>query len=125
MSLKLAASSSSASAAPRPELSYAEFTALGRDGIAAAMKANVALSAGLEAIGQEVAQYARTALESAGETARALLAARTYEDVVRLQTEFARRNFDALVERSTKLSELGCHVASETFASWGAPLGKM
>ena len=74
-------------------MTYAEFADLGRDSITAAIDSNAALSAGLEAIGQEVALYARDTFESVGETARGMLNARTFEDFVRLQTEFAKRNF--------------------------------
>jgi hypothetical protein len=100
--------------AEQPGPSYAEFTDFGRDAIAAAIDTNAALSAGIEKIGQEVVLYARDAFANAGETARGLLGARTFEDVVRLQTEFAKHNFAELVERTTKLSELGCAL----FGAW-------
>ena len=99
--------------------SYEEFVVLGRENVEAAVKANAALSAGMEAIGQEVVGYTRTALESAGETVRALLAARTFEDFVRLQTELAQRNFAGIVAGSAKLSELGAALADEAFEPWG------
>src|SRR5271170_1355318 len=89
-------------AAPRPDpqfpsLSYAEFAAFGRENIEAAVKANAALSAGIEAISQEVMVCARTALQSASETARGLLGAKTLEDVVKIQTDLAKRNFEGMV----------------------------
>lgn len=106
-------------AAVQPAPSYLEFADFGRDTIAAAVNSNAALSAGLEAIGQEVALFARTTFESAGETARGLLGARTFEDVVRLQTEFAKRSFDGLLERTAKLSELGCSLFGASVGAWG------
>ena len=101
-----------------PSLGYAEFAAFGRENIEAAVKANAALSAGIEAIGQEVMVYARTALQSASETARGLLGAKTLEDVVKIQTDLAKRNFEGMVAGSVKLSELGVSLASEAFAPW-------
>jgi len=97
---------------------YADFVEFGRETLAAAMSSHAALGAGIEAIGQEVAQYARAAFESAGETARGLIAARTLEDVVRLQTDFAKRSFDGFIERSAKLSELGCSVVGASVGGW-------
>lgn len=108
-----------ADAALPPAPRYTDFAEFGRDTIAAAMTSNAALSAGLEAIGQEVARHARTAFESAGETARGLLAARTFEDVVRLQTDFAKRSFEGFVARSTKLSELGCSLFGASVGARG------
>jgi hypothetical protein len=101
-------------AAPFSAPDCASFVEFGCETIAAAMNWNVAFSAGLEAIGQEVAQYSRATFESAGRTARSLIGARTLEDVVRLQTDFAKRSFEGFVERSTKLSDLGL------FAPWRA-----
>lgn len=112
------ASDHAASMSWQQSMSYAEFADLGRDSIAAAIDSNAALSAGLEAISQEVALYARDTFESAGETARGMLSARTYEDFVRLQTEFAKRNFAGLVERTAKLSELGCSLFGATVGAW-------
>ena len=98
----------------------ADFVEFGRDTIEAAMVSNAALNAGLEAIGQEVAQYARKTFESAGETARGLLGARTFEDVVRLQSDFAKRSCEGFVERSATLSELGRTLIGASVGAWGA-----
>jgi hypothetical protein len=102
-----------------PVPGYAEFTDIGREAIAAAMSSSAAVSAGLEAIGREVAQYAQTAFENAGETARSLLGARTFEDVVRLQTDYAKRSYEGLLARSAKLSELGCSLFGASVGAWG------
>ncbi len=51
---------------------------------------------------------------------RGLLGARTLEDVVRLQTDFAKRSFEGFVERSAKLSELGCSLFGASAGAWGA-----
>lgn len=109
-----------ADAALPPAPRYADFVEFGRDTLAAAMSSNAALSAGLDAIGQEVAQYSRTAFESAAQAARGLLGARTFEDVVRLQTDFAKRSFEGFVERSAKLSELGCSLLGASVGAFGA-----
>ena len=101
-----------------PAFTYAEFAIFGRENIEAAVKANAALSAGMEAISQEVMVYARSALQNASETARGLLGAKTLEDVVRLQADLAKRHFDGLLSGSVKLSELGVSVASEALAPW-------
>jgi hypothetical protein len=108
-------------AAPLPRApSYADFVEFGRETIEAAMSANAALSVGLEAISQEIAQYARTAFESAGEAARGLLGARTLEDVVRLQTDFAKRSFAGLAECSVTVSELGWSLVGASVGAWNA-----
>ena len=101
-----------------PDLSYAGLAALGRDSIEAVVQSNAAISAGIEAMGREIMVAARAALQAAGATARALLEAKTFEEVVRLQTDLAWRNFDELVQGSTRLQELSCSVASRAIEPW-------
>jgi phasin family protein len=98
---------------------YEEFADLSRENFAAVLRANAVLSEGLEAIGKEVMGYARTSFEKAAETATALLGAKTMEDVVQLNTEFAKANFERMIERTAKLSEMGVKVASEAMAPLG------
>jgi len=101
-----------------PSLTYVDFANFGRDNIEAAVKTNAALSAGMEAISQEVMVYARSALQTASETARSLLGAKTLEDMVKLQTDLAKRHFEGMVAGSVKLSELSASLASEALAPW-------
>jgi hypothetical protein len=106
------------SAAPPVAIGDAAMTDLGRDSIAAATYSNAAFSAGLEAMGREIARSGRLAFESAGATARGLLDARTLEDVTRLQTDFANRSFTDFVEHAAKLSELGYSLWAASVAAW-------
>ncbi len=102
---------------------YEELADLGRENFAAVLRANAALTEGFEAIGKEVMGYARNSLENAAEAAAALLAAKTFEDVVQLNTDFAKASFERMVERSTKLSEMGVKVANEALAPLGDRVG--
>jgi len=106
--------------APQPMFhGYEEWADLGRENFAAMLKANAALSEGLEAIGKEVFVYARRSFEQAAETATALLGAKTIEDVFELNTALAKANIAGMIERSAKLSELSIKVANETLAPLG------
>jgi len=98
---------------------YEELADLGRENMAAVMRANEALTAGLEAIGKEVILYARTSFEQAAETATALLGAKSLEDVFQLNSEFAKANLERLIERSAKFSEMGVKLANEALAPLG------
>jgi phasin family protein len=98
---------------------YEELADLGRENMAAVLRANATLTSGLEAIGKEVILYARSSFEQAAETATALLGAKTFEDVFQLNSEFAKSNFERLLERSTKLSEMSVKLANEALAPLG------
>jgi phasin family protein len=99
---------------------YEELADLGRENFAAILRANAALTEGLEAIGKEVIGYARTSFERYAETAAALLGAKTLEDVVQVNTEFAKAYMERLIERSQKLSEMSVKVANEAMAPIGS-----
>jgi|SRR5690348_6565733 len=98
---------------------YDELADLGRENFAAVLRANAAFTEGMEAIGKEVVAYARNSLETAAEAATALLAAKTLDDVVQLNSDFAKASFDRMIAGSTKLSEMGVKVASEALAPIG------
>ena len=92
---------------------------LGRDNFAAVTEANRALSEGLRAIGQQLFTYATNSLETASQTATALLGAKTLDEVMELNSALAKSTLNTVAERSAKLSEMGMAVASETFAPLG------
>jgi hypothetical protein len=92
---------------------------LGRANFAAVTKANRALSEGLQAIGQQLFAYATNSLETASQTATALLGAKTLDEVMELNRALAKSTLNTVAERSAKLSEMGMVVASETFAPLG------
>ena len=98
---------------------YEELADLGRENFAAVLRANAALTEGMGAIGKEVMGYARNSLENAAEAATALLAAKTLEDLVQLNSDFAKASFERMVARSTKLSEMSAKVANEALAPLG------
>jgi len=102
-----------------PFAGYEELADLGRENFAAVLRANAALTEGLEAMGKEVMGYARNSFENAAETATALLAAKTFEDVVQLNTDFAKASFERMIEGSTRLSEMSVKVANEALAPLG------
>ena len=99
---------------------YPEFASFGRENLEAVATANAAVSAGVEAISQEFMTSAKASFEGAGETVRALLGARTIQDVVQLQSDFAKAQFDRLMHGSAKLTELGCSMVEAALAPWGS-----
>jgi phasin family protein len=103
-----------------PTISMEDLADLGRENLAAVTKANLALSEGFQAIGQEILVYTRSALESAGAMATALLAAKTLDEVIQLNTDHAKANLETLLARTAKISEMGVNVANEALAPLGS-----
>lgn len=98
---------------------YDELAALSRENFDAVLKANAAWADGVEAIASEAVGCARQTLAVTGAATMDLLAARTLDRVIEIQTGLAKTALEALVERTARLSELGIALAKGT----SAPLG--
>jgi len=101
-----------------PNFSYAELATIGCENIEAAVQANAAVSASIEAVGQELTAYARSTLQSTSDLMRGLLGAKTLEDVVKLHTDLTIRNLEGIVSGSAKLTELGVSLVGKAMAPW-------
>jgi len=102
-----------------PTLSFESLADLSRDNLAAVAKANQVFAEGMQAIGDEIMTYAKSTLETAGQTATALLGARTLDEVIQLNSDLAKTSMETLLARSAKISEMGVTLASETLAPIG------
>ena len=92
---------------------YDDFAALGQGHVEAVVKANTVLAKGAEEIGKELMAYVQSSLERTAGAAKALIGAKTLQDVVQLNTEFAKASYDTYLANATKLSELSVKVANE------------
>lgn len=90
-----------------------ELTELGRGNVEAVVASTKVAARGIETIGQEVAEYGRKSFEDASAALKSFAEVKTPADFFRLQSEFARTQFDALVAESSKLSETVIKLAGE------------
>ena len=95
---------------------YGDFTALGKENVEAVIKSGSIMVKGFEILGREMAAYTRHALEGNVATTKAVLGAKTINEVVELQNDYARKSFDQFVAESAKLTELSVKVANEAAA---------
>jgi hypothetical protein len=76
-----------------------------RGNVDALLDSSRAATNGLQAIAQEVTEFAKGSMERTATAARALAQARTAPELVRLQGEFARAEFATAIEEYSKLSQ--------------------
>jgi phasin family protein len=95
--------------------SYDEMTSFGKENIDAVVKSSTMLVKGMETVGKEVASYGQVSIEKSVSNAQALFGAKTLREFLELQAEIAKSSFDAWVEESAKLGELGAKLANEAF----------
>ncbi|MBO6837268.1 MAG: phasin family protein [Alphaproteobacteria bacterium] len=94
--------------------SYDEFAALNKDTVDAYVKAGNVFAKGFEDLGKTVFAFAQSQAETNVNAAKALMSAKTINDVVEIQSDLARTQFDAFVAEGTKVSEMSLKVANET-----------
>ena len=92
---------------------YDELIAAGKENIDAVVKANTAAAAGAERLGTAFVEHLNGAYEANVAAAKALGAAKTVEEAVRLQTDHVVASFDAAVTKGTELAEVAATVAKE------------
>lgn len=99
-----------------PFKGYDELTAFNKANLDAFIQANAVLAKGFEEISREVLGLAQASFESATAATKAILAAKTLKDVVELNADFTKSQYETLVANSTKLGEMAVKLATETAA---------
>lgn len=92
---------------------YEDFTALNKQGVEAFMQATNIWAKGCEDLGKAYASFAQGSAERGTEVAKVAMKAKTVQDVIDVQTDFAKQHFDQFVAEGTKISELSVKVATE------------
>jgi len=92
---------------------YDEMTSLNKEQVDAFLAAANSLSRGIEDMGKSYAAFAQASMDSYMEASKALLAARSLNDVVDIQTGLARSSMDAAVNETAKVSEVVMKAAGE------------
>lgn len=92
---------------------YDELASVNKDTMDAYVKAGNVVAKGMEDLGKTIFAFAQTQAEANVAAAKSLMAAKTLNDVMEIQTELARSQFDAYVAEGTKVSEMTMKVANE------------
>ena len=113
-------------AAPAPAPAAAapgeDFVALGRANLEAMVRAGTILGHGLQDIGRVMIGLAQDSVAQGVDATQRLMAARTVEEVVDLQSSLARSGLSRLLADGSRLSELSVKLAQDAFAPLGERL---
>lgn len=93
---------------------YGDVAELNKQGVEALMTAGNIWAKGYEDLGKAYFSFAQESAERGAEVAKAMMKAKTLQDVIDVQTDFAKQRFDHAVAEGTKMSELSVKVATET-----------
>jgi phasin family protein len=92
-----------------------ELSELTRGNVEALVASTKVAAKGVEALGQEAAEYGRKSFEEASSAFRTFAEIKSPADLFRIQSEFAKSQFDSIVAESSKLSESVMKLAGEVF----------
>lgn len=92
-----------------------EMAGMARGNVEAMLASSRAATSGIEAIAREVADFSRKTFEETTAAARAMTTVKTPNELMQLQNDFAKTQFDAAVAEMSKLSETMVKLMGEVF----------
>ena len=92
-----------------------EFQKMGKGGFDAAVKSLGEVNKGLQAITAEVTNYSKKAFEDATRTFEQLVRAKSPEQVIEIQSQYAKKAYDAYMAEMSKLGEMYVGLAKNAY----------
>ena len=83
-----------------------EFNRAGKAGFEAAIRSFGDVNAGLQAIAVKVTDYQKKAFEDGTRTFEQLISAKSVEQAIEIQSQFAKKAFDAYIAEMSKIGEM-------------------
>ena len=103
-------------ASEKMQKNYEEFAAYARANADAASAAYTTLFKGVDSYTKALFSFYRGMFEMTMATSKEIISAKSFNEVVELQNNYARNLMDGFVSEGTKLSEMGMTVANEAMA---------
>jgi phasin family protein len=94
---------------------FDEFQKFGKEQLEAASTAAASFAKGLQTIAAETTDYSKTSLETNSAYVEKLFGAKSFDDAVQTQSEYAKSAYESFVSQATKLGELYTNLAKEVF----------
>lgn len=88
---------------------------LGKDQMDASLKTFGTVSKGIQSIAVEAADYSKRSFEQSTAMLEKLVAAKSLDKAVEIQTEYLKETYESLVAQSSKMGELYANLAKEAF----------
>lgn len=95
---------------------YEDLQATSKANVDALLESSAIAAKGAEDLGREVVAYSQSVLDQSITTGKALLTAKSLQEVVELQNSFLKSSFDAFVAEATRIQELSVKVTNDALA---------
>jgi len=94
---------------------FEEFQKMGTEQFEAATSVAASLAKALQTIAAETADYSKRSLEDNSAYLEKLLAAKSLDSAMQIQSEYAKSAYESFVAQATKIGELYTSLAKEAF----------
>jgi phasin family protein len=93
---------------------YEQFVTFSKDTAEAMLKSANAAGKGFESFNSEVFAYARKSVEDGVSATKAIMAAKSVDEAIQLQTEFGKNAFETYVDELAKFGDMALALARES-----------
>jgi hypothetical protein len=94
---------------------FEEFQKVGKDSFDAAVKSLGEVNKGLQAIAAELTDYSKKAVEDSMRAFEQLMGAKTLEQAVEIQSQYAKKAYDTYMAEMSKLGEMYVGLAKNAY----------
>ncbi len=94
---------------------FDEFQKLGKEQLAAASSVASSLAKGFQTIAAETTDYSKKSMESNSAYVEKLLGAKSLDNAIQIQSEYAKSAYEGFVAQATKIGEIYTNLAKEAF----------
>jgi hypothetical protein len=92
-----------------------EFQKMGKANFDATVRSYAELNKGLQAIGARVTDFSKRSFEDATRAFEQLVGAKSLEQAIEIQSQYAKKAYDAWVAEASKLGEMYAAVARDAY----------
>ncbi|WP_439815337.1 phasin family protein [Zavarzinia sp. CC-PAN008] len=101
---------------------YDELARISKDNVDAVMQSNTAAIKAIESLSAELVAFSKNSLEDSLAATKAIMSAKSMQQVIELQTDYTKSALDAFLAQSTRIGELLMSLSKDTAAPLNARL---
>jgi len=94
---------------------FDEFQKFGKEQLEAVSSVAASLAKGFQTIAAETTDYSKKSIESNSAYMEKLLGAKSLDNAIQIQSEYAKSTYEGFVAQATKISEIYTNLAKEAF----------
>ncbi|MGH6750052.1 MAG: phasin family protein [Methyloceanibacter sp.] len=103
---------------------FEEFQKVGKDGFDAAVRSFGEMNKGFQAIAAEVTDYSKKAFEDSTRAFEQLIGAKSIEQAVEIQSQYAKKAYDTYMAEMSKIGEMYVGLAKDAYKPVEAVMAK-